>query len=77
MYHRWAALALVLALCAISPKKAAGQRLAARAARPEGASAGTLGQNYPNPFNPDTYIPFSRSTDCDGGGGSTSYRCSI
>jgi hypothetical protein len=56
MFHRWAALVLVLALCAMSPKNAAGQSMQA----PRGHSAnGRLRANYPNPFNPDTYLPFA------------------
>lgn len=55
MFHRWAALLLVLALCAISPKTAAGQ--SQQVPREQGAR-GRLGQNYPNPFNPETFIPF-------------------
>ena len=61
MQHRWAALALVLALCAISPKSAAGQQ----DSQPRGRKLGTLGQNYPNPFKPDTFIPFTVD-DCNG-----------
>ena len=64
MYHRWAALALVLALCAVTPKSAAGQQ----ETRPRGRKLGTLGQNYPNPFKPDTFIPFTVD-DCNGAGG--------
>ena len=64
MYHRWAALALVLALCAITPKSAAGQQ----SSSPRGRKLGTLGQNYPNPFKPETFIPFSID-DCNGPGG--------
>jgi hypothetical protein len=56
MYHRWAALALVLALCAVPTKQAAGQEAAPQ---PRGRKLGVLGQNYPNPFNPETHIPFS------------------
>jgi hypothetical protein len=58
MFHRWAALVLVLALCAMSPKNAAGQT---QSQKPRGHSAGGgIGNNYPNnPFNPDTYIPFT------------------
>jgi hypothetical protein len=56
MYHRWAALALVLALCAVPTKQAAGQQAAPQ---PRGRKLGVLGQNYPNPFNPETHIPFS------------------
>ena len=54
MYHRWAALALVLALCAVPTKQAAGQQ----AQQPRGRKLGVLGQNYPNPFNPETRFPF-------------------
>jgi len=54
MYHRWAALALALALCAVPTKQAAGQE----APQPRGRKLGVLGQNYPNPFNPETRIPF-------------------
>ena len=64
MHHRWAALALVLALCAISPKSAAGQDPSS----PRERKLGTLGQNFPNPFKPDTFIPFT-VTDCNGRGG--------
>jgi hypothetical protein len=57
MYHRWAALALVLALCAVPTKQAAGQDTSTP---PRGRKQlGVLGQNYPNPFNPVTHIPFS------------------
>ena len=55
MFHRWAALVLVLALCAMSPNVAAGQ---ATASRGHGAK-GKVGSNWPNPFNPDTRINFS------------------
>ena len=55
MFHRWAAPVLVLALCAMSPKNAAGQTVTQ--SREHGA--GKLGRNYPNPFNPDTKIDFS------------------
>lgn len=56
MFHRWAALVLVLALCAITPKNAAGQSMQ----QPRGHGAkGRLGSNYPNPFNPDTYLKFA------------------
>jgi hypothetical protein len=63
MQHRWAALALVLALGATTPGSAAGQDSA-----PRGRRFGTLGQNYPNPFKPETFIPFSIE-DCGGGPG--------
>lgn len=58
MYHRWAALALVLALWCLAPESAAGQS-AQPDQQPRGRKSGTLGQNYPNPFHPDTHIPFS------------------
>jgi hypothetical protein len=65
MHHRWAALALVLALCASSAGTAAGQE---RSSPRAGHKLGTLGQNYPNPFKPDTFIPFTVD-DCDSRGG--------
>jgi hypothetical protein len=58
MFHRWAALVLVLALCAMSPKNAAGQSQSP----PRGHSVGSLGKNSPNPFNPETYIRFGVDT---------------
>jgi hypothetical protein len=64
MHHRWAALALVLALGAAAPSPAAGQR----SSTPRERKLGTLGQNFPNPFRPDTWIPFSVD-DCNGPGG--------
>lgn len=54
MQHRWAALALGLALGAFTPESASGQD-----SSPRGRKLGTLGQNYPNPFRPETFIPFS------------------
>src|SRR5438105_1369210 len=54
MFHRWAALVFVLALCAMPPKNADGQTQSSK-----GHSAGKLGPNYPNPFNPDTKLPFT------------------
>ncbi len=65
MYHRWAALALVLALCAVPTKQAAGQEAASQ---PRGRKLGVLGQNYPNPFNPETKIPFELQY-CEGTNG--------
>jgi len=59
MYHRWAALASVLALCAMTPKHAAGQQTQQT---PRGRSAGAFGNPYPNPFNPEVFIPFSVDT---------------
>lgn len=64
MHQRRAVLALVLALCAVSPESAAGQR----ETPPRGRKLGTLGQNYPNPFKPDTFIPFTIN-DCHGNNG--------
>ena len=67
MYHRWAALALVLALWSLSPKSAAGQSASQPdTQQPRGRKSGTLGQNYPNPFNPETFIPFDLT--CGEGG---------
>src|SRR6185503_18805362 len=67
MFHRWAALLLVLALCAMTPKNAAGQSQQP----PRGQSAkGSLGRNYPNPFNPETSFPLDVGdypTCADGG----------
>jgi hypothetical protein len=60
MFYRWAAPMLVLALCAISPKNAAGQT--AQAPREHGAKGKLVG-NYPNPFNPDTYVRFTVGAD--------------
>jgi hypothetical protein len=56
MFHRWAAPALALALCAFSSTAALGQ---ASRAQPRVRKLATLGQNYPNPFRPDTFIPFT------------------
>ena len=64
MHHRWAALALVLALGAAAPLPAAGQH----PVPPRERRLGTLGQNYPNPSKPDTWIPFSVD-DCNGRNG--------
>ena len=55
MFHRWAALVLVLALWAMSPKNAAGQGKST----PRGHGAGALGKPHPNPFNPEAHIPFT------------------
>jgi hypothetical protein len=60
MYHRWAALVSVLALCAMMPKHAAGQQTQQT---PRGHSAGAFGKPYPNPFNPEVFIPFSVDAD--------------
>ena len=62
MFHRWAALLLVLALCAMSPKTAAGQQ-----SKPRGQGASGLG-SYPNPFNPEAFFPFDvRLDECTDG----------
>jgi hypothetical protein len=68
MYHRWAALALVLALWCLAPESAAGQSDSPDQ-QPRGRKSGTLGQNYPNPFKPDTHIPFSVACGEEPGGG--------
>jgi len=59
MFHRWAALVLVLALWAMTPKNAAGQ-----GNKPRGHGAGALGRPYPNPFNPEIHIPFVVDSAC-------------
>jgi len=59
MFHRWAALLLVLALCAMKPKNAAGQT---QGQQPRGQKSGAFGKPYPNPFNPEIHIPFSVDT---------------
>src|SRR5581483_4875215 len=53
----------VLALCAMSPKTAAGQQA------PRGQRAtGTIGKPYPNPVNPETHIPIAVDTaECSDG----------
>jgi hypothetical protein len=56
MFHRWAALVLVLALWAMTPKTAAGQ---GTSKSPEGTVRGSIGNAYPNPNNPDFHIPFT------------------
>jgi hypothetical protein len=61
MFHRWAALLLVLALCAMKPKNAAGQTQT-QAQPPRGQKSGAFGKAYPNPSNPDFRIPFSVDT---------------
>jgi hypothetical protein len=59
MFHRWAALLLVLALCAMSPKNAAGQ---SQTQKPREQKSGAFGKPYPNPFNPEIRIPFHVDT---------------
>ncbi|MFI5230010.1 MAG: hypothetical protein ACHQWU_13135 [Gemmatimonadales bacterium] len=56
MFHRWAALVLVLALCAFTPKNAAGQQ---PTTQPRERGAGSLGKAFPNPVNPETHIHFA------------------
>ena len=56
MFHRWAALGLVLAFMAMSPGNAAGQ---GTKITPRGPGAGAIGLPYPNPSNPDFHIPFT------------------
>jgi hypothetical protein len=65
MIHRSAALALVLALGAITPGSADGQT---SSPPPRARKLATLGQNFPNPFRPETYIPFTVD-DCEAPGG--------
>jgi hypothetical protein len=65
MFHRWAALVLVLALSALPAKQAAGQQ---SSSQPRERKLGVLGQNYPNPFNPETRIPFSIPACPESGG---------
>lgn len=65
MFQRWAARALVLALCTMWPGSAMGQ---ASNTPPRARKLGTLGQNDPNPFRPETFIPFTID-DCNGPGG--------
>jgi hypothetical protein len=62
MFHRWAALLLVLALCAMTPKNAAGQ-----VSKPRGQGASGFG-SYPNPFNPETFfkVPVKEDVCTDG-----------
>jgi len=60
MFHRWAALVLVLALCAMTPKNAAGQT---QSEKPREPSAGKLKRNFPNPINPETRFEFDVGTD--------------
>jgi len=57
MKQWWAALLVVLALCAFNPRYTAAQSTQ-QGGRDQGAGA-VLGQNYPNPFNPETRIPFT------------------
>ena len=66
MFHRWAALGIVLALWAMTPKNAAGQ---GTTKAPRGPGAGAIGIPHPNPFNPETHIPFTvGDANCTDGG---------
>ncbi|MGH7717489.1 MAG: hypothetical protein ACREON_01415 [Gemmatimonadaceae bacterium] len=58
MKHRWAALALVLALGVLGVRFAEAQDSGPPPDR-ERTPGVQLGQNYPNPFNPTTTIPFT------------------
>lgn len=56
MFHRWAARVLVLALCALPAKNAAGQQQQ----QPRGHGAkGKIGTSWPNPSNPDVKLAFT------------------
>jgi hypothetical protein len=57
--QRWAFWVLLMPLCAIMAKEAAGQA----AHQQRGRKAGTLGQNFPNPFSAETTIPFTVGDD--------------
>jgi hypothetical protein len=59
MKHRWSALALVLALSAVTAETLPGQETGTPAPSRERDTPVQLGQNYPNPFNPETTIPFA------------------
>src|SRR5215216_1155500 len=74
MSHRWAALVLVLALCAMTPRHAAGQT----SQTPRGHSAkGGLGRNFPNPFNPETNIDFAVGDTANCAGDSQQYQVTL
>lgn len=51
MNRPWAALGLVLALCAMMPREASAQKA--------GSGRPGMTQNYPNPLNPKTLQPFT------------------
>jgi len=55
MKHPWAALLVVLALCASVPQLSAQGQQSSR----DPNTGSELRQNYPNPFNPETRIAFS------------------
>ena len=61
MKRPWAALGLVLALCAIMPRSAHAQGSSKDSRKP------TIGQNYPNPFNPETKANFTVGGYTQGG----------
>ena len=73
MYHRWAALTLVLALWCLTPKSAAGQSaLSLSSSSPEGVSQGASDRTFRIPSIRKPASP-SASSARDGRGGSTSY----
>jgi hypothetical protein len=75
MKQWWAALSVVLALCAFNPRLVAAQ--SSQSGSKDQSGTAVLGQNYPNPFNPETTIPF----DIGGASGCTDpsrqYRVSL
>jgi hypothetical protein len=58
MINRWAALAMVLALGALVPRRAVAQGATPSAPGKRGAGL-FLGPNYPNPLVSETRIPFT------------------
>lgn len=70
MFHRWTALAVGLAGCALASASAWAQSPDTQPPQPppRAGKLASLGQNYPNPFRPATFIPFTIE-DCNGPGG--------